>query len=172
MKERLESKTKEQLIEMLIKANRRRKEETSLWRRKAKVLGWKLEAERKANAKQETELRGWISHWRGKVNAMQQNEAEYNQWRYRVNQLVDERAQAYKDLFTVQTCSACDVKKRNKRYFAAVFEFMTKYIHIVDDLLRQKNLPDNVKARLSDMRIAISDSRAYMKDLRRKQNLE
>ena len=49
---------------------------------------------------------------------------------------------------------------------------MTKYIHIVDDLLRQKNLPDNVKARLSDMRIAISDSRAYMEDLRRKQNLE
>jgi len=52
MKERLESKTKEQLIEMLVKANRRRKEETSLWRRKAKVLGWKLEAERKANAEQ------------------------------------------------------------------------------------------------------------------------
>lgn len=37
-----------------------------------------------------------------------------------------------------------------------------KYINIVDDMMRQKNLPDNVKARLCDMRIAFIESREFL----------
>ena len=90
---------------------------------------------------------------------------EYQHWRNRVDELVNKEAQGYKDLYAAQECSCCKEKRWRKKYretYSGMSEFCGKYINIVDDMMRQKNLPDNVKARLCDMRIAFVESREFL----------
>lgn len=153
--------TKEQLVGLLQKANDRRKTVERNMRKYAKRYYIVVNLNN-------TRLCQWNKErqqWKEREWDIQRKEREYQQWRDRVDELVNKEAQGYKDLYAAQECSLCKEKRWRKKYrqtYSGMSEFCGKYINIVDDIMRQKNLPDNVKARLCDMRIAFVESREFL----------
>jgi formylmethanofuran dehydrogenase subunit E len=153
--------TKEQLVGLLQKANNRRKTVERNMRNynKRHYLSDRL---------LHTRLRQWEAEhrkWQEREWEILHKENEYKQWRDNVNELVNKETAEHNALFAVQKCSHCEEKKWRKKYretYSGMSEFCGKYINIVDDMMRQKNLPDNVKARLCDMRIAFIESREFL----------
>lgn len=157
--------TKEQLIELLQKANKRRKRESEKWKEEARFYTRQFIAERDAQARTCANFRKYRDEVEAREVELRRRENEAKQWRDHVDELVNKEAQGYKDLYAAQECSRCEEKRWRKKYrqtYSGMSEFCGKYINIVDDMMRQKNLPDNVKVRLCDMRIAFVESREFL----------
>ena len=153
--------TNEQLVGLLQKANDRRKTVERNMRKYAKryYIVVNLNNTRQCQWNKERQ------QWKEREWDIQRKEREYQHWRNRVDELVNKEAQGYKDLYAAQECSCCKEKRWRKKYretYSGMSEFCGKYINIVDDMMRQKNLPDNVKARLCDIRIAFVESREFL----------
>ena len=149
--------TKEQLVGLLQKANKRRKRESRKWKSEAGMYYRDFIRERDAQART-------CANFRKYMDEMEARDGELRQ-RERVDELVNKELQGYKSLYAAQECSCCKEKRWRKKYhqtYIGMSEFCGKYINIVDDMMRQKNLPDNVKARLCDMRIAFVESREFL----------
>ena len=153
--------TKEQLVGLLQKANDRRKTVERNMRKYAQRYYIVVNLNN-------TRLCQWNKErqqWNEREWDIKRKESEYQHWRNRVDELVNKEAQGYKDLYAAQECSCCKEKRWRKKYretYSGMSEFCGKYINIVDDMMRQKNLPVNVKARLCDMRIAFVESREFL----------
>ena len=106
-----------------------------------------------------------LQRWKDRGAELLKRENEYQRWRNNVNELVRQENAAHNALFALQQCTNCKEKRWRKKYrqtYCGMCEFVGKYIHIVDDMLRQKGLPDNVKARFLDMRVAMLESREWL----------
>lgn len=157
--------TKEQLIGLLQKANKRRKRESRKWKKEARSYRRAFIRERDAQARTCANFRKYMDEVESRELQLHRRECEVKQWRDRMDELVNKKVQGYKDLYAAQECSCCKEKRWRKKYcatYSGMSEFCGKYIHIVDDMMRQKNLPDNVKARLCDMRIAFVEGREFL----------
>lgn len=161
--------TKGQLVGLLQKTNKRRKTVERNMRKYAKryyknvhehydtLQRWKAERQQ----------------WKEREWDIQRKEREYQQWRDHVDELVNKETQGYKDLYAAQECSCCKEKRWRKKYretYSGMMQFCGKYISIIDNMMRQKNLPDNVKARLCDMRIAFVESREFLDKVMKEEN--
>ena len=153
--------TKEQLAGLLQKANKRRKTVERNMRKYAKRY-YKEE-----HLRYDT-LQRWKAErqqWEEREGQLRRRESEVKQWRDNVNELVSRETAQHNALFALQACSHCEEKQWRRKYrqtYSGMSEFCGKYINIVDDMMRQKNLSDNVKARLCDMRIAFVESREFL----------
>lgn len=151
----------EMIFRLLQKANKRRKTVERNMRKYAKryYIADKLNHTRLCQWKAERQ------QWQKRERDLRRREDEYNYWRDKVNELVKKENDQFRQLFSLQECSRCEEKRWRKKYretYSGMSEFCGKYIHIVDDMMRQKDLPDNVKARLCDMRIAFIESREFL----------
>lgn len=157
--------TKEQLVGLLQKANKRRKRESKKWKKEAGLYYRAFIRERDAQARTCANFRKYMDKMEAREGELRRREYEVKQWRDNVNELVNKETAEHNALFAVQKCSHCEEKKWRKKYretYSGMSEFCGKYINIVDDMMRQKDLPDNVKARLCDMRIAFIESREFL----------
>jgi len=157
--------TKEQLVGLLQKANKRRKRESRKLKSEAGDYCRAFIRERDAQARTCANFRKYMDEVEAREVELRRREREYQHWRDRVDELVNKELQGYKSLYAAQECSCCKEKRWRKKYnqtYIGMSEFCGKYINIVDDMMRQKNLPDNVKARLCDMRIAFVESREFL----------
>lgn len=164
--------THERLISLLQKANKRRKLVEKKWKKKAHRYRDDFIRERDAQARTCANFRKYMDEVEAREWELKRRENEYKQWRDRVDELVNKESQRYKDLYAAQQCSCCKEKQWRRKYretYSGMSEFIGKYIHIVDDMMRQKHLPDNVKARLCDMRIAFVESREFLDKVMKKE---
>ena len=158
---KLERLTKKEIFVLLTKANDRRKTVERNMRKYAKRYYKKV-------YEHYDTLRRWKAErqqWKEREWDIQRKENDYKQWRDRVDELVNRETAKHNALFALQECSCCEEKRWRKKYrqtYSGMSEFCGKYIKIVDDMMRQKNLPDNVKARLCNMRIAFLESREFL----------
>lgn len=157
--------TKEQLVGLLRKANRRRKRESRKWKKEARMYCGQFLRERDAQARTCANFRKYMDEVESREGELRRREDEVRKWRNHVNELVTRETAQHNALFALQTCSHCEEKRWRRKYretYSGMSEFCGKYINIVDDMMRQKNLPDNVKARLCDMRVAFVESREFL----------
>lgn len=158
---KLECMPQAQLISLLEKANSRRKAVERNMRKYAQRYY------KKVHEHYDT-LQRWKAErqqWKEREWEIQRKENEYKQWRDNVDELVSRETAQHNALFALQECSHCEEKQWRKKYrqtYSGMSEFCGKYINIVDDMMRQKDLPDNVKARLCDMRVAFVESREFL----------
>ena len=165
--------TKEQLVELLQKANKRRKRESRKWKKEAGLYYRAFIRERDAQARTCANFRKYMDEVEAREGELQRRENEAKQWRDHVDELVNKENQQFRLLYSAQECSCCKEKRWRKKYretYSGMSEFCGKYINIVDDMMRQKNLPDNVKARLCDMRIAFVESREFLDKVMKEEN--
>jgi len=154
-------RSKQMLFRLLQKANERRKTVERNMRKYAK----RYYEEIATHGELAQKLRDDLRKWQNREWELQQREAEVKRWRDHVNELVNQETAQHNALFALQTCSHCEEKQWRRKYrqtFSGMSEFCGKYINIVDDMMRQKNLPDNIKARLCDMRVAFIESREFL----------
>lgn len=157
--------SKEQLIGLLQKANKRRKRESKKLKKEAGLYYRAFIHERDAQAKTCANFRKYMDEVEARELQLHRRESEVKRWRNHVDELVNKENQQFRLLYSAQECSCCKEMRWRRKYretYSGMSEFCSKYIHIVDDMMRQKNLPDNVKARLCDMRIAFVESRDFL----------
>lgn len=152
------------LMTYLMKANIRRK--------KAEKA---LKAESRRHRQEMDEMKRLLDESNDKVRTrewrqleLERREEEYRKWRNNVNELVRQENERHNALYSLQQCSCCKEKVWRKKYldtYDGMRTFVQKYINIIDDMLRQKNLPDNVKARFVDMRTAMIESREFLENV-------
>lgn len=165
--------SKEQLVVLLQKANRRRKRESRKWKKEARLYYRAFIRERDAQARTCANFRKYMDEAESRELQLHRRECEVKQWRDHVDELVKQENQQFRLLYSAQECSCCKEKRWRKKYretYSGMSEFCGKYIHIVDDMMRQKNLPDNVKARLCDMRVAFVESREFLDKVMKEEN--
>ena len=155
----------EMMFRLLQKANKRRKRESKKWKKEARWYRDDFIMERDAQARTCANFRKYMDEVEAREAELRHRENDYKQWRGHVDELVNKENQQFRLLYSLQECSCCKEKRWRKKYretYSGMSEFCGKDINIVDDMMRQKNLPDNVKARLCDMRIAFVESREFL----------
>lgn len=167
----LDRLSKEEIFVLLTKANDRRKTVERNMRKYAKRYY------KKVHEHYDT-LQRWKAErqqWKEREWEIQRKENDYKQWRDHVDELVNKENQQFRLLYSLQECSCCKEKRWRKKYretYNGMSEFCGKYINIVDDMMRQENLPDNVKARLCDMRIAFIESREFLDKVKKDESAQ
>ena len=108
--------TKEQLVGLLQKANKRRKRESRKWKKEAKSYTRQFIRERDAQARTCANFRKYMDEVEAREGELRRRENEAKQWRDRVDELVNKEAQGYKDLYAAHECSCCKEKRWRKKY--------------------------------------------------------
>ena len=162
----------EMMFLLLQKANKRRKAETKKWKEEARMYRSQFLMEHEAHTNTCVNFRKYMDEMESREGQLQQREAEVERWRNRVNELVNQEKAQHNALFALQTCSHCEEKQWRRKYrqtFSGMSKLCGKYINIVDYMMRQKNLPENIKARLCDMRVAFIESREFLDKVMREE---
>lgn len=165
----------EMMFRLLQKANKRRKRDSKKWKKEARMYCGQFLRERDAQARTCANFRKYMDEVEAREGELRRREGEVRKWRDNVNELVKQENQQFRLLYSAQECSCCKEKRWRKKYretYSGMSEFCGKYINIVDDMMRQKNLPDNVKARLCDMRVAFIESREFLDKVMKEETIK
>ena len=159
---RLESKSKDELIEMIVKTNARRKQEVAKWHRLAKMYRTDFIRERDAQARTCANFRKYMDDMEQRERTMTDHDAFYKEWKNNVDELAQKEGKRLAYVEHIKRCNECNGRTWHKRYQLKVKgfqEYVTQMLKFVNDVLRDPSIPDIEKARMVDMRNSLIDSR-------------
>ena len=162
---KLEDKSKDKLIELLQKANRRRQREVGKLKKKASCYRDDSIRERNAHAAMCYEFTKYREDLKQRERILTDQLAYFNEWKDNVNELAQKEGKRLAYVEHIKRCNECGGRTWHKRYKMKVKGFqkyVTQMLKFVNEVLRDPNIPDIEKARMVDMRNLLIDSRDFL----------
>ena len=161
----LQNKSKEELIELILKANGRRKRESAKWKKEARLFRDGFIRERDDKAKMCSEFTKYRKQIEQRERLLSHDEQYYLEWKDKVKTLAEIEGKRLAYVEHMKRCNKCEGRKWHSLYKAKIKgmqEYVTQMLKFVSDVMRTPDIPDNEKARMVDMRNSLIDSRELL----------